>query len=179
MSTSYCISSLEVGSNPLFLLISGDAVPMAHPLIPRVIELAQPIAATLELEVVDAVYQTNQRPPVLRVDVRHQGKDTGLDDCEQMSRALESILDQQDIIPEAYVLEISSPGLTSALVDDRAFTAFRGFPIIVQTDPPFKGNAQWTGTLISRDDNAINLNLKGRVVAIPRTLVTQAQLQNS
>lgn len=152
---------------------------MAHPLIPRVIELAQPIAATLNLEVVDAVYQTNQRPPVLRVDVRHPGKDTGLQDCEQMSRALESILDEQDIMPEAYVLEISSPGLSSTLTDDRAFIAFRGFPIVVQTDPPFKGTAQWVGTLISRDEAAIHLNLKGRTVAIPRTLVTQAQLQDS
>jgi ribosome maturation factor RimP len=83
---------------------------MVHPLIPQVLELAAPVAAELGLEVVEAVFQTNQSPPVLRIAVRSlENEDTGLDDCEKMSQAFEAVLDTSDIIPDAYVLEVSSP----------------------------------------------------------------------
>ncbi|MDJ0548531.1 MAG: ribosome maturation factor RimP, partial [Microcystis sp. M49637_WE12] len=60
---------------------------MTHPLIADLLHLATPIAENLGLEVVDIVFQTNKRPPVLRVDIRNLAGDTGLEDCEQMSRA--------------------------------------------------------------------------------------------
>ena len=44
---------------------------MTHPVIPQVLEIANPIAAELGLEVVGAVLQTNHNPPVLRIDVRN------------------------------------------------------------------------------------------------------------
>lgn len=94
---------------------------MTHPLIPQIIEIATPIAEELTLEVVEAVFQTNKRPPTLRVDIRNPAQDTSLNDCEQMSRALEAALDHLDIIPGAYVLEVSSPGTTRKLNSDRGF----------------------------------------------------------
>ena len=60
---------------------------MAHPLIAPILDLATPLAATLGLEVVQAVFQTNQSPPVLRLDVRRSDRDVTLEDCEAMSRA--------------------------------------------------------------------------------------------
>ena len=77
---------------------------MTHPLVPQVIELATPVASGIGLEIVDAVFQTNQSPPVLRIDVRNLNQeDTGLDDCERLSSALTEVLDESDIIPDAYV----------------------------------------------------------------------------
>jgi ribosome maturation factor RimP len=73
---------------------------MTHPLIPQILELAAPVAERLGLEVVDVVFQTNQSPPVLRLDVRNlHHEDTGLDDCETMSQAFEAVLDTTDLIP--------------------------------------------------------------------------------
>ena len=48
-----------------------------------------------------------------------------------MSRALETALDAIDLIPHAYVLEISSPGAARILEGDREFVAFRGFMVAV------------------------------------------------
>ncbi len=62
---------------------------MTHPLIPQLIDLAAPVAEDLGLEVVGAVFHTNRRPPVLRVDIRNCTGDTSLEDCERMSHALE------------------------------------------------------------------------------------------
>jgi ribosome maturation factor RimP len=149
---------------------------MAHPLIPQVIDLAQPLADALGLQVVGAVFHTNQQPPVLRVDIRNLERDTNLEDCEQMSRALESTLDTTEILPDAYVLEVSSPGISRLLTTDREFISFKGFAIIVTTVEPHAGQTVWTGQLIRRDENAVHLNQKGRAIAIPRPLVKTVQL---
>ncbi|MBD2662921.1 ribosome maturation factor rimP [Richelia sinica FACHB-800] len=149
---------------------------MTHPLVPQILELATPVAAELGLEVVGAVFHTNQRPPVLRVDIRNPIQDTGLDDCERMSRALEASLDAAEIIPDAYVLEISSPGISRQITTDREFISFKGFPVLISTSPPYEGQQEWIGQLVRRDETAVYLNQKGRVVEIPRTQITRVQL---
>lgn len=152
---------------------------MTHPLIPKVIDLAAPVAAQFNLEVVGAVFQTNQNPPVLRVDIRNCDADTGLEDCEKMSRALETVLDEDDVFPEAYVLEISSPGLSTLLTCDRDFVSFRGFPVLIQTHQPYRGHHQWIGNLTGRDEKFVQLNQKGRPIKIPREEILQVQLHDS
>jgi ribosome maturation factor RimP len=150
---------------------------MTHPLIPQVIELAAPIASSVGLEIVDAVFQTNQSPPVLRVDVRNPTReDTGLNDCERLSVALTEALDESALIPDAYVLEVSSPGVSDVLTSDRDFAVFKGFPVEVQLSEPHKNKQVWQGSLIGRDDEKLTLNLKGRSVKIPRDLVQSVQL---
>ena len=151
---------------------------MTHPIVPQIIELAAPVAEELELEVVGVIFHTNQRPPVLRVDIRNPHQDTGLDDCERMSRALEASLDAAEILPDTYVLEVSSPGISRQLITDREFIAFKGFPVIVWTSPPYDGQQEWTGQLIRRDEAKVYLNQKGRVVEIPRTLVTKVLMDD-
>jgi ribosome maturation factor RimP len=149
---------------------------MTHPLVPQIIDLATPVAEELELEIVGVVFHTNQRPPVLRVDIRNPQQDTGLDDCERMSRALEATLDAAEVIPDTYVLEVSSPGISRQLTTDREFISFKGFPVIVSTSPPYEGQQEWTGQLIRRDETSVYLNQKGRAIAIPLTQVTKVQL---
>ncbi len=152
---------------------------MTHPLVPQIIDLATPVAEELGLEVVGVVFHTNQRPPILRVDIRNPHQDTGLDDCERMSRALEATLDAQEIIPDAYVLEVSSPGISRELTTDREFVSFKGFPVIVSTSPPYEGQQEWTGQLIGRDETSVYLNQKGRAIAIQRTQITKVRLNES
>ena len=149
---------------------------MTHPLIPQIIELAMPIGAHLGLEVVGAVFHTNQRPPVLRVDIRNLTKSTSLDDCEQMSRSLEIEIDARGLIEENYTLEVSSPGITRQLTTDREFISFKGFPVIVKSYAPYEGKKEWLGKLQGRDEQTIYLNQKGRVISIPRQLVAKVQL---
>jgi ribosome maturation factor RimP len=152
---------------------------MAHPLIPKVLDLAAPVAERLGLDVVDAVFQTNHSPPVLRIDVRNvQQEDTSLEDCEQMSQALESVLDDSDLIPDAYVLEVSSPGISSELTLDRDFIVFKGFMVEVQLTEPHKKRQTWVGQLLKRDDEHIYLSRKGKPTKLPRALVQKVQLSD-
>jgi ribosome maturation factor RimP len=149
---------------------------MSHPIVPAVLERAQPIAQALGLEVVRAVFQTNQVPPVLRVDVRNVEQDTSLEDCERMSKALEAALDEDDLIPGNYVLELSSPGVPQVLNSDRDFRSFKGFPVMVTAVEPYDGQQQWCGNLISRDETTVRINVKGRTVKIPRAIVSSVRL---
>jgi ribosome maturation factor RimP len=149
---------------------------MTHPLVPQILEMAIPIAEELELEVVEVVFQTNKRPPVLRVDIRNPSSDTSLDDCERMSHALEANLDATEIIPGSYVLEVSSPGISRQLTTDREFIAFKGFSVVVQTLTPYEHQKEWRGKLQERDGEAVYLNQKGRAIAIPRQLIATVRL---
>jgi ribosome maturation factor RimP len=149
---------------------------MTHPLIPAIIDLATPVAAALGLDVVGAVFHTHQNPPVLRIDIRNPQQDTSLDDCARMSQALDLALDESSLIPDAYVLEISSPGISRTLTSDREFISFKGFPVEVTTTAPHNGHSAWTGHLVRRDDSHVHLSLKGRAIAIPRQLVDRVQL---
>ena len=149
---------------------------MTHPVIPQIIELASPLAKELNLELVDAVFQTNKTPPILRIDVRNPDTDTSLENCEQMSRILEEKLDLESIIPGNYVLEISSPGISSTLTTERDFTAFKGFTVTIKTVALYKNKQEWKGRLQKRDETAIHINQKGKAIAIPRELVAEVQL---
>jgi len=152
---------------------------MTHPVVPQVIELASPTAASLNLEVVGATFRTNETPPVLQINIRNPDQDTSLEDCERMSRALESSLDEATFIPEPYVLEISSPGISKILTTDRDFLAFKGFPITVTTTEAYQGLHEWSGNLISRNANSLSLNRKGRPMTIPCTIIHQVQLSEA
>jgi ribosome maturation factor RimP len=93
-----------------------------------------------------------------------------------MSRAVEASLDAADIIPDGYILEVSSPGISRQLVTDREFISFKGFPVVISTSPPSEQQQEWIGLLISRDETTVYLNQKGRVVKIPRNLITKVQI---
>ena len=117
----------------------------------------------------NAVVQTNQ---ILRF-VRSLRK--GLEDFP----ALDAVLDASELMTDAYVLEISSPGLSSELTTEQDFTSFKGFPVMVQAASPYRGHQEWTGTLIGRDQQHIHLNQKGRAIKLPRDLITLVKLQDS
>jgi ribosome maturation factor RimP len=149
---------------------------MSHPLIPQIFQIAEEVASPIGLEVVDVVMHTNKNPVVLRVDIRNPEQDTGLDDCERMSRALEPTLDEADLIPYAYVLEISSPGAERQLQGDREFIAFKGFMVTVSTTVPHDNKNSWTGHLVSRNETHVTISIKGRITKIPCELIDCVEL---
>jgi ribosome maturation factor RimP len=151
---------------------------MTHPLVPPIIELATPVAAELGLEVVTAALYTHHRPPSLRVDVRHPNGELSLDDCARMSQALELALDAAELIPHAYTLEVSSPGVPNSLTTDREFEVFNGFTVMVKLREPLKGKTELKGQLKDRDETTIHITQKGRIVSIPRELAAEVVLDS-
>ena len=77
-----------------------------------------------ELELVDVEY-VRERDYYLRVYIDKAGG-IDIDDCQGLSERLEEILDREDFIPEAYILEVSSPGLDRVLRKPRDFEREHG-----------------------------------------------------
>jgi glutamate synthase domain-containing protein 1 len=86
----------------------------------------------------------------------------------QEGAKLGEAMEAEALLSEAYVLEISSPGLSDALVEDRDFHSFRGFPIEVRFRDSDGTESTRAGLLLERDDAFLHLNVHGRRQRIPR-----------
>lgn len=130
--------------------------------------------------VVDVLLHSHRSPQALIVALRcTDGRDVSLDDCAAYSHAFATALEESDLLPGAYVLEITSPGLGDLLQEDRDFRSFRGFPVCVRQRDGQGGEQSRQGSLLGRDADVVELNLRGRVVRIPRDDVLEVRLTTS
>ena len=86
--------------------------------------IVQEIVQDSNLEVVDVEY-VKERDWYLRVYLDKEGG-IEIDDCQRVSETLEQILDEKDLLTEAYILEVSSPGLDRVLKKARDFEREQG-----------------------------------------------------
>jgi len=113
-------------------------------------KIAVDLLAGTDLELVDVEY-VKERDWYLRVYIDKPGG-IEVDDCQELSERLEKILDEQDIIKESYILEVSSPGLDRVLKKERDFIREQGKVVDVTLYEPLDGNKILTGTLTGFDE---------------------------
>ena len=126
------------------------------------------VNTALELVAVDYV---NERDWYLRVFIDKEGG-VDLDDCQDLSRKLEELLDAQDLIKTSYILEVSSPGLDRELKKPRDFQREMGKDIDVSLFAPLDGKKVVTGPLSAYDGETINVG----DMAIPMDKVAKVNL---
>lgn len=99
-------------------------------------------------------------------------------DCEFISRQVGTVLDVEDLIPAAYTLEVSSPGLDRKLVKDSDFTRFQGRLARVQTRVPLHNQKVFRGRLQGLANNIVRLESRsGELMEIPLDVVTETRLE--
>lgn len=86
----------------------------------RTEKLVEPLLEKEKFELVDVEYVKEGGNWYLRVYIDKEGGIT-VDDCELISRSLSDVLDVEDFIPDAYILEVSSPGLGRQLKKEKDF----------------------------------------------------------
>ncbi len=122
--------------------------------------------------------------PILRLRIDREAMDrpVSLDDCAKVSRALEAWLDEDERVPERYVLEVSSPGVERPLVRDRDFERFRGSRVRVKGRKGPEGpRPGWEGELVGLEGSGAEAVLRlrfngGDEVRIPREDIEGARL---
>ncbi len=113
----------------------------------------------------------------MQVQIRHMGgKDVSLDDCARFSQKMSEVLETSQLLKGAYVLEISSPGISEQLMSDRDFQTFKGFPVEVIFKDGNNLESSRTGLLHNRSSQHVQLNIKGRMNSIPRESVIGVRL---
>ena len=97
-------------------------------------------------------------------------------DCAAFSGPLGEAIEAAQLLDAPYVLEVSSPGIGEELREDRDFNSFRGFPVEVVSREPSGSERPREGLLLERDQSAVLLNVRGRIVRIPREHVVRVRL---
>lgn len=124
----------------------------------QVHRIAEPIAKTLHLEIVEVERHGKGAKTVVRVIVEKEGG-VGIKDCEQFHHSLARALDVADPIPHAYRLEVSSPGLDRPLKQRKDYDQAIGRNVRVKVHDPIHGNGTFIGQLSEVDEQGITLQV--------------------
>ncbi|MFW6200044.1 MAG: ribosome maturation factor RimP [Gemmatimonadota bacterium] len=167
-------------------MISGQG--MGKP-IPAVEEELEERLRALDYDLVDVEWAGSGSRPIIRVRVDHlepdleEGEGVTVDECVEVSRALERWLDQLDEMPERYTLEISSPGVDRPLKRTKDFLRFIGHEIAVKGPEVLAERATYLeGELVGLEEEpegsgSIYLRLPGGdELKIPRDEISGAHL---
>ncbi len=119
-------------------------------------ELLAPVAEANGVSVYDVEYVKEGGDYYLRAYIDKPGG-VNIQDCENVSRALSDSLDREDFIPDAYILEVSSPGLGRALKKDRHLRASIGEEVEIKLFKPVDRCREFAGILDSFDNDVLVL----------------------
>ncbi len=144
----------------------------------RIRQLLGPILGSLGLSLWDMEFQKHGPQWLLRIYIDRETSGVTLNDCETVSRDLGAALDVEDIIPHAYTLEVSSPGLDRKLTKPEHFIRFAGSAIKVKTYQQINGQRVFHGKLIGLAGETLRVELEtGTVMEIPFRDIAKASLE--
>jgi len=114
-----------------------------------------PIAQAQGCELYDLEYVKEGGDRILRLFIdKEEGID--IDDCERVSRAVEQVLDEQDLVPGEYRLQVSSPGVERKIKTPAHYARFKGHKMEIRLfapHEPVSGRKKFTGKLTAFDGN--------------------------
>jgi ribosome maturation factor RimP len=150
---------------------------LPHPLAADLEQLCRRVVLEAGLELKAVHVLTHRIPMTVQVLVqRADGVDVSLEECAALSSPLGEALEASDLLETPYVLEVSSPGIGEELSSDRDFVSFRGFPVEVLHLEADGNEAAREGLLLGRDEQNVQLNVRGRSVRFPRAAVVRVRL---
>lgn len=117
-------------------------------------KLLEPIASANGVEIYDVEYVKEGSDYYLRAYI-DKPEGVNILDCENVSRALSDALDKEDFIPDAYILEVSSPGLGRALKKDKHLAKSIGQEVEVKLFKAVDKCKEFSGILESFDGESI------------------------
>lgn len=154
----------------------------------RIESVVDPVCRAHGVELVQVALVTEHGQAVLRIVIDRPGSERGpgagvsLADCQGVSRDLGPALDvHDDLVPGAYRLEVSSPGLDRPLVKLRDFERFAGREVKVQTRAPIpdgRGGERrnFRGQLLGVDGGKVRIEVDGGELQLPHTEITRANV---
>lgn len=140
-------------------------------------KLLEPIAAANSVDIYDVEYVKEGADYYLRAYI---DKPDGVNilDCENVSRAYSDVLDEADLIADAYILEVSSPGLGRKLTKDRHLEKSIGKEVELKLYKPLEGTKQkeYSGILVGYDKTSLSVDIDGTETVFERSQISQIRL---
>ncbi|MEC0173305.1 ribosome maturation factor RimP [Paenibacillus favisporus] len=149
---------------------------MSTPKIKGIVEqMVQPYLDEHNFELVDIDYVKEGSNYFLRVFVDKEGG-IDIDDCGMISEYLSGKLDENDPIPEAYFLEVSSPGAERPLKKKEDVAKAVGKDVFVTVYEQVEGQKEFEGRLLSFEDDVLVISAGKKEYSIPYAKVASARL---
>ena len=141
-------------------------------------QVLDPIVASHGLTLWDLEFRKEGPQWLLRIYIEREAGGVTLNDCEAVSRDLGAVLDVEDIIPHAYTLEVSSPGLDRSLTKPEHFRKCLGQRVRIKTYQAINGEKVFKGRLAGFEGTIIVLETEtGGALRVPMAEVAKASLE--
>lgn len=145
-------------------------------------KLLAPALEENKIELVDVEY-IRERNWILRVFIDKEGG-VDLNDCQEISEKAGAILDEEDVISDNYMLEVSSPGIDRVIKKDKDFIRYTGEEVDVKLFAPMeevKGEKVFTAILGGLSENgAVKLRLSDETwIEVDRNKISQIRIHFS
>ncbi len=137
--------------------------------------LLLPIAAQNGVEIYDVEYVKEGSDWYLRAYIDRAGG-VNIGDCEAVSRALSDALDREDFIEDAYILEVSSPGLGRTLKKDRHLEKSLGEEVEIRLYKPREKRKEFSGILKGYTAEDIVIEENGQEMTFARKEIALIRL---
>ena len=121
--------------------------------------MAQPVIDQFGFELVDVEYVKEAGNWYLRFYIDKEGGIT-VDDCEAVSRIFSDKLDELDFIEDAYIMEVSSPGLGRPLKKEKDYVRSMGKEVEIRTYRPINKEKEFVGILKAYDEDTVTLEME-------------------
>lgn len=139
-------------------------------------QLLEPILKELQFELYDVEFVKEAGTFYLRAFIDKEGGIT-INDCEAVSRRLSDLLDQKDFIPDAYILEVSSPGLGRQLKKEKHFKKSIGEEIEIKLFKPIEKQKEFSGILKSFTEKVLVISEEnGNLLEFERSNIAMVRL---
>lgn len=144
-------------------------------LVNKTRQLLEPQVTELGLELFDVEYVKEGAHWFLRIYIDKEGG-VDIDDCAAISQRVSEVLDKENIISQAYMLEVSSPGIERPLRKKEDYEKYAGELVSVNSTEQIEGYSRFTGILKGLIDDKVILEYNGKEISIPMENIERAHL---
>lgn len=144
-------------------------------IVQSVTELIEPVVRDENLELVDVEYKKEGKNWYLRIYIDKDGG-VSVEDCQKVSRQIEDMIQIDEIIHSAYILEVSSPGLDRPLKKEKDLLRSIGKKVSVTTYSPIDKQRNFVGIIKGFSNQTLSLDVNGKSVAIPFEVIANTKL---
>ncbi|NLL35530.1 MAG: ribosome maturation factor RimP [Clostridiales bacterium] len=141
-----------------------------------VTELVLPITEEVGVSLWDVEYVRTGSENYLRILIDNENG-VSIDQCEAVSKALDPLLDEVDIINDSFILEVASAGIERSLKKPEHFLKYEGSLIEVKLYAAVDGSKRYVGILSSFNDDSISLETDRETLTIPLEKIARANLK--
>ena len=141
----------------------------------RLAEIVQPVIQDMGFELVRLRLMGGQTKTLQIMAERPEGG-IEVDECAAISTAVSATLDVEDPVSEAYMLEVSSPGIDRPLTRLKDFDTFEGYEAKIETSELIDGRKRFKGVLAGIEGDEVLINIEEGTVGLHFDWLADAKL---